>query len=372
MVNLSVYQGKVLKILNENPDSQDLQISVNYYSNVNQTNNNLNNHYHYFLTRAKLYKSFCTPARIGDIVLINRTAQELALGTGGLDYVISNLSFPSINHFDKGHIMKLRYTPLQFGVQTIEETQEYKIKERNFNDLNGTPVAVGELHSMLMPFTVAIKKLRPQWKIAYIMTDAGALPMQFSKAVTKLKAEGLLDHTITTGNAFGGEIETVNLFSALITAYSILKVDIVVILMGPGIVGTGTKYGFSGIEQLFSLYAIDKLSGRKYLIPRVNFQDNRVRHQGLSHHTLTILSHAYNINLTFPTMGTKYEGLLLDQLTKDQEIAARHTISWINGKECHGIFKNSGLQMETMGRKINDEPKFFETIWVTAKKIVME
>ena len=32
--------------------------------------------------------------------------------------------------------------------------------------------------------------------------------------------------------------------------------------MGPGIVGTGTKYGFSGIEQGQIIDAINTLSGR--------------------------------------------------------------------------------------------------------------
>lgn len=80
------------------------------------------------------------------------------------------------------------------------------------------------------------------------MTDGASLPIYLSKNVDTLK-EKLIDSTITIGNAFGGDYECINIYTALITAKEILKADAVFVSMGPGIAGTGTKYGFTGIEQ---------------------------------------------------------------------------------------------------------------------------
>ena len=81
------------------------------------------------------------------------------------------------------------------------------------------------------------------------MTDGAALPIYLSKNVDTLKKKGLIDNTITIGSAFGGDYECINIYTALITAKEVLKADVVFVSMGPGIAGTGTKYGFTGIEQ---------------------------------------------------------------------------------------------------------------------------
>src|SRR5689334_1678139 len=55
-------------------------------------------------------------AAVGDRVLLNVTAVEMGLGSGGLDFIVAA---PDRNEADTpppGHIIKLRYTPLQFPV----------------------------------------------------------------------------------------------------------------------------------------------------------------------------------------------------------------------------------------------------------------
>lgn len=82
-----------------------------------------------------------------------------------------------------------------------------------------------------------------------------------------------------------------------------VKTDVVIVAMGPGIVGTGTKYGFSGVEQAHIIDATNKLGGKPVLIPRIGFNDKRQRHQGISHHTITVLELCNSsCVLTFPTM----------------------------------------------------------------------
>jgi hypothetical protein len=55
------------------------------------------------------------------------------------------------------------------------------------------------------------------------MTDEGALPAMFSNSLYELK--NLVDrlYCYTCGQAFGGDYEAVNIFSALITAKEIVR-----------------------------------------------------------------------------------------------------------------------------------------------------
>src|SRR5688500_1897928 len=59
----------------------------------------------------------------GQSVLLNTTAGELALGTGGLHYVLGqvSLSSPPFEGREAGHLLKLRYTPLQHRRLFAEE-----------------------------------------------------------------------------------------------------------------------------------------------------------------------------------------------------------------------------------------------------------
>ena len=80
-----------------------------------------------------------------------------------------------------------------------------------------------------------------------------------------------MNKTITVGHAFGGDLETINIYTGLIAAKEILKGDITIISMGPGIVGSGTKYGFTGMEQGYIVDAINNLGGLAVAVPRISF-----------------------------------------------------------------------------------------------------
>ena len=162
------------------------------------------------------------------------------------------------------------------------------------------PVVVGTLHSMLTPFVASYKRHNPNKKLVYIMTDGAALPIYLSKNVQNLKEKNLIDNTITIGNAFGGDYECINIYTALITAKEILNADAVFVSMGPGIAGTGTKYGFTGIEQGPILDAVKKLGGMPIAIPRISFADKRDRHNGISHHSMTVFKEIVNVSVNIP------------------------------------------------------------------------
>src|SRR5207248_1263351 len=98
------------------------------------------------------------------------------------------------------------------------------------------------------------------------------------------------DGTVTAGQAFGGEVEAVNVPSALWLARYTLGADAVVVGMGPGVVGTNTALGTSSLDVVSSLDSAAALGGTPILCVRASGADERERHRGLSHHTTTQLA----------------------------------------------------------------------------------
>src|SRR3954453_2397815 len=64
------------------------------------------------------YPHLVGPLDSGDRVLVNTTARDLGLGTGGVDFIVARLEPESELPVgaEVGHILKLRYTPLQHAV----------------------------------------------------------------------------------------------------------------------------------------------------------------------------------------------------------------------------------------------------------------
>ena len=63
--------------------------------------------------RAYVLTQLTPPVSLEDRVVVNTTAVELGLGTGGWHFVHWNLSIDGWDSPGPGHIMKLRYTSLQ-------------------------------------------------------------------------------------------------------------------------------------------------------------------------------------------------------------------------------------------------------------------
>ncbi|RKD34554.1 hypothetical protein BET03_01630 [Thermohalobacter berrensis] len=307
----------------------------------------------------------------GDKVVINTTAVDLSLGTGGTHFVIYNLSVKDKKLKGEGHIIKLRYTPMQFKCFAAEEQESpYHNIIKKFKSLNGLIVAVGTLHSMLGPVAAMIKWLKPNVKITYIMTDGGALPLPFSLTVKELKEKGIIDKTITIGHSFGGDYECINIYTGLIVAKEVIKSDVVIITMGPGIVGTGTKYGFSGIEQGYILDAVNTLQGKSFAIPRISFKDKRLRHSGLSHHTITNLNEiTYSrVNLILPILDNEKNKIILNQI-ESSKIPKKHNIMFVDGSQIEKALRYFRLNITTMGRKYFDDKEYFYALGATGKAI---
>ncbi|HZJ84315.1 MAG TPA: DUF3866 family protein [Syntrophomonadaceae bacterium] len=299
---------------------------------------------------------------LGDRVSLNTTANTLNLGSGGYHYIIANLSNSDKELTPKGHIMKLRYTPMQVKVLSVEEEESpYHEEMLKANSLDNTPVLVGTLHSMLAPLSLLLGQ--EDYKIAYLMTDGAALPLAFSHNVHELKKRGLLHGTVTVGHAFGGDLEAVNIYSGLLAAKTIFEPDIIIVTMGPGIVGTGNKWGFTGIEQGEILNAVEALNGIPICLPRISFADTRDRHRGISHHTLTVLSRVCRVKaiVPLPDLGKEKLSYMLEQI-RFSSLVDKYDYTLEMADDTLKIMQKSNFQLTTMGRTLADDKEFFLTL----------
>ena len=226
----------------------------------------------------------------GDEVVVNTTAVDLGLGTGGWHVVHWNLTRGSHVEGGPGHIMKLRYTSLQLDTGAAEELLADRLRG---GELGGMPVVACALHSQVAVVATAVKAIAADLTVTYVMTDSAALALAFSDLIHRLRQRGVLDETITAGQAFGGDKEAVNLWSAL----ALGRGDVVIAGPGPGVVGTGTRLGASTLEVAHIVDAAAALGGTAIVTARHSEADQRDRHRGRSHHTTTALDLAHSTPL---------------------------------------------------------------------------
>ncbi|WP_031515151.1 DUF3866 family protein [Desulfofalx alkaliphila] len=341
---IRIRQGKVIKELSHRPGVDEVLVEVDGVQE-----------------RAVNYHHLTGPVRVGDTVVLNTTAVHKRLGTGGNHFLMANLSTESHDCREAGHIMKLRYTPCQVKVLAVEEEDsEHSQVMRQASSLEKMPVVAATLHSMLPAVAAAIKSVDTKLRVAYVMTDGAALPISFSKLVKLLKDKNLIDSTITSGHAFGGDYEAVNIYSALLAAKAVAKADVAVVAMGPGIVGTGSKYGYTGLEQGQVVNAVYSLDGRALAVPRISFADPRPRHRGLSHHTVTALGKVAlaPCTVTVPKLE-KERAQLLQQQLQDSGILEKHRVVYLEASKGIDALKAAGIKVTTMGRTLEQDREFF-------------
>ena len=316
--------------------------------------------------REVAYEGYSGSVQVGDRVLLNTTATSLGLGSGGRDFVMVNLTHPEMELTGSGHIMKMRYTPGQIRVLSVEEEgSPYHQLMQSVNELAGTPVLVGTLHSMVSPLCACLALKNRS--VAYVMTDAASLPAPWSATIQQLKDLGLLTGVVTVGNAWGGDIEAVNIFSGMLAAYGVWHPDIILVAMGPGIVGTGTKWGFTGIEQGVILNAVDTLGGIPIAVPRISFADSRERHRGLSHHTLTVLNEVCKVRVHLPLpVLPETSRVFLERQVAEYELSSKHHLEYLDGQLVDKAMEFFHLKTTTMGRGKDEDYEFFLALGAAA------
>ena len=306
------------------------------------------------------WPSMLGPLSPGDRVIVNTTGVDLGLGTGGEAFILWNLDGPGPAAEFAGHIMKMRYTPWQTDVAAVEAQESpHHAELRSLTSIDGMPVVACNLHSQIAGVAAGIKATNAA-RVGYLMTDAAALPLAWSNLVRDLRDSGLLDATSTSGHAFGGDLEAVNVFSALVALRRVARCDAVVVAPGPGVVGTGTALGFSGIEQGQALDAASALGGRPVACLRISFADERERQRGVSHHSLTslALAAARPCTIALPKLPADQDELVRGQLAS-AGLGSRHEVLEADGSPGLERLRASGIEVTTMGRSLDDTPELF-------------
>ena len=297
-------------------------------------------------SRAVVLTQLTGPVAVGDEVLVNTTAVELGLGTGGWHVVHWNRARTEWRQPGTGHIMKLRYTSLQTDVGSAEE----RWPELGWPDLGGRPVVVCGLHSQVGVVAATISDLDPGARVAYVMTDGGALPLALSDLVAALRGAGALAVTITAGHAFGGDLEAVSVPSALDVAVRVAAADVVVVGMGPGVVGTGSTLGTTAIEVAPVIDAAAALGAQPVVAARSSEADARDRHRGLSHHTTTALRLAARAAVVGHAEGTELFS-----------VPPPHEVVTVAVPAVGPLLSRVGVEVTSMGRGPSDDPRSFAT-----------
>ena len=263
------------------------------------------------------YPSVTGPVELEDEVLVNVQARELDLGSGGFDVLYANLTRGlELPAEDGAHVMVLPYTPLQHARLFVEESGELDA------DLHGLAVVCCSLHSQVAPACAALAGLR----VAYVQVAGGALPVSLSDNVRALRERGLVAGTAAVAPCFDADVQCVSTASAL--AWARQAHDVAVCSIGPGIVGTGTRFGHGGLAAAEAANAALALGGVPVIAVRASAADERPRHRGVSHHTDAVLS-----------------------LVHGEAVVPQDGEGWREACE--------GLPLSHMGRGPDDDPEFF-------------
>jgi hypothetical protein len=207
------------------------------------------------------YPGLTGPVALDDEVLVNSQARELELGSGGFDVLYANLTRGLELPAEVGaHVVKLPYAPAQFAALHAEEGAELAA------ELGGMPVVCCSLHSQL---AAACAGLGEGVRVAYVQLEGGALPLGLSDTVRTLRQRGLLSSTVSQGACFGGEVECVNVASALAWAAATGH-QAVVCAVGPGIVGTASRLGHGGVAAAAAANFASALGGSPVLLSRIH------------------------------------------------------------------------------------------------------
>jgi hypothetical protein len=343
--------------------------------------------------RALAYTDLVGEPVPGDALLLNVSALARGLGTGGYALVVGPAAgttrLPPDPAPGPGHLVKARYTPLQTMVLGVDEQESpHHATLADADSLDGMPVVVADLHSALPAVVAGLRHAAARagttaaggLKVAYVMTDGGALPAAFSRTIAALRDADWLTTCVTVGQAFGGDLEAVTVHTGLLAARHVAGCDVAVVAQGPGNLGTGTRWGYSGVAAGEAVNAAAALGGRPVASLRVSGADPRDRHLGVSHHSLTAYGRVAltpaDIPVPVPTTDVENMpawGAPLTRRVREQAATlgsgtgsgtrsgtARHTLVDIPADAALvDTLRTSPAGLRTMGRGLDGDPASF-------------
>ncbi|MDO8185087.1 DUF3866 family protein [Conexibacter sp. JD483] len=296
----------------------------------------------------------------GDEIVVNAAAIDLSLGSGGADVVHVNLTRGLGGAGVPGaHVMKLNYSSLQHAILPVEGEESAgadsvaRSVDAELAELGlplTAPVAVFPLHGHLAPVAWALAQTRPGTRVGFVQTAGGALPGAMSATVRELRERGLLHGHTTAGPAYGGEREAITTAGAIQDGIAAQGWEVALVGPGPGILGSGSALGHGGIVAMDSAHAALALGCRTLLVARMSSGDPRPRHQGLSHHTRTVLE-LLLAPVTLPVpLGAADPAFAAARARGHLVHEARADLAG---------YRASGLPARTMGRELEDDQPFF-------------
>lgn len=321
---------------------------------------------------------------VGDSVRLEVSALAKSLGTGGYASTLClEGSLPPDSLPGVGHMVKARYTPSQVLVLGVDEQNSpYHARFQNDPTLGGMPVVVADLHSAVPAIIAGLRQARPGTKVAYLYTDGAALPVALSRQTHSLRRAGWIESVISCGQAFGGDLEAVNVASGLVAARAVAGAEVAIIAQGPGNLGTGTKWGFSGLDCASDLALAAILGGQPIAALRVSSADKRPRHYGISHHTTTMLREATLVSVQVPlprfapvgeleaSLGGEqgeFQALLREQAQSlatcpalpHSAAAVSHRVVEVSTRGLSEALAACPVRLSTMGRSLSEDPGSF-------------
>ena len=316
--------------------------------------------------KALAYSELVGEPEAGDRVLLNVGALERGLGTGGLALIVAIPDrLPADAVASPGHIVKARYTPLQTMVLGVDEQESpHHQVLRDATGIDGMPVIMADLHSALPAILAGLREARPQIRAAYVMTDGGALPIAFSRTVAGLSKAGWLAGTITVGQAFGGDLEAVNVHTGLLAAAHVLHADVAIVTQGPGNLGTDSPWGYSGVASGEAVNAAAVLGGLAVASLRVSEADERERHRGISHHSLTTYGRVATAPayLPVPLLGEAFGDHVMEQARRlAADTAGRLQLREVDVAGLATALASVPVRLSTMGRTLTQDKASFVT-----------
>ncbi|MGP9536945.1 DUF3866 family protein [Brachybacterium sp. AOP43-C2-M15] len=308
----------------------------------------------------------------GEEVLLNTNAVRRDLGTGGDAMVVARTGTQPETTEITGHMVKARYTPMQTMVDAIDDPAgEHYETVRAAEGIDAMPVVVADLHSSLPAIIAGIRTEHRSARIAYVHTDAAALPAAYSRSVSRLREADLLTSVISAGQSFGGDLEAVTVHSALLGARHVVGADIAIVIQGPGNLGTGTGWGFSGVQAAEALHAASVLGGAPIASLRVSGADERKRHRGLSHHSSTAYGRALLAPVHIPVLhrdDSRYNAFhesvrkqVKSTITRPaKERGILHRLTEVHATGLRDALEDIPVRMTTMGRTLAEDPAAFQ------------
>ena len=315
------------------------------------------------LVRALAYPRLVGEPVVGDRVLLTTGPLARGLGTGGYALVAALPDrLPADGPAGPGHLVKARYTPLQpmlLGVDEQDSAHHDLLREAD--DLDAMPVVTADLHSSLPAVLAGVRATAPGARVAYVMTDGGSLAAWFSRSLAGLREAGWLVGSVTVGQAFGGDLEAVTVHTGLLAARHVLGADVAVVAQGPGNLGTGTRWGFSGVACGEAVNAAAVLGGRPVAALRVSAADPRERHRGVSHHSLTAYGRVAlaPADVVVPTLPGELGDVVRAQAAALGVPRGRHRLVPMPIDGLRAALGTSPVRLSTMGRGLDQDPAAF-------------